>query len=110
MYSYGIVLLELVTGKRPIEEEFGEGKDIVHWVVTHLDNRENVLRLLDSEVVSDLNRDDMMKVLKVAVLCTSKQPSLRPTMIEVVKMLDDADAYSFRSTDNGSDKNWKIAT
>lgn len=109
MYSFGVVLLELITGKRPIEEEFGDGKDIVHWVMTHLNNRKNLIGLLDSEVVSDLNRDDMIKVLKIAVLCTSKQPSLRPTMRDVVKMLDDADPFSFRSSDEGSDKNQKAS-
>lgn len=90
MYSFGIVLLELITGKKPIEDEFGEGKDIVHWVVTHLKDRGSVLRVLDTRVMSDTNRDDMIKVLKIAVLCTSKLPPLRPTMRAVVKLLMDS--------------------
>ncbi|KAK4740887.1 hypothetical protein SAY87_024475 [Trapa incisa] len=68
-----------------------------------LDCRENALMLLDAEVVSGLNKEDMIKVLKVAVLCTSIQPSLRPTMKDVVKMLEDADPFSFRSSDEGED-------
>ncbi|KAL6316278.1 hypothetical protein AAG906_017908 [Vitis piasezkii] len=46
IYSFGVVLLELVTGRRPIEEEYGEGKDIVYWVGTHLSDQENVQNFL----------------------------------------------------------------
>lgn len=38
------------------------------------------------------DREDMIKVLKVAVLCTAKLPAGRPTMRDVVKMLTDAGA------------------
>ena len=108
MYSFGVVLLELVTGRKPIEEEYGEGKDIVYWVSTHLNDRENVLKVLDNKVAFDSIQDDMIKVLKIAILCTTKLPSLRPTMREVVKMLVDADPCTLRSPDDNSDKSSKV--
>ncbi|KAM0977118.1 hypothetical protein FF1_020004 [Malus domestica] len=108
VYSFGVVLLELVTGRRPIEEDYGEGKDIVYWVSTHLSDREAVVKILDEKVADVSVQDDMIKVLKVAVLCTTKLPSLRPTMREVIKMLADADPCSFRSGNNtGNDKKVK---
>uniref|UniRef100_A0A5B7AXY5 non-specific serine/threonine protein kinase n=1 Tax=Davidia involucrata TaxID=16924 RepID=A0A5B7AXY5_DAVIN len=107
VYSFGVVLLELVTGRRPLEEEYGEGKDIVYWVSSHLNDREDVLKVLDHMVVSDLLQDDMIKVLKVATLCTTKLPNLRPSMKDVVKMLIDAEPCTFRSPDN-FDKNGKV--
>lgn len=91
------MLLELVTGREPIEEEFGEGKDIVYWVMTHLTDRESVVNILDDKGASESVEDDMIKVLKVAMHCTTKLPSLRPTMREVVKMLIDADSCTFHS-------------
>ncbi|KAL8485940.1 hypothetical protein ACS0TY_028012 [Phlomoides rotata] len=100
VYSFGVVLLELVTGKRPIDEAYGEGKDLVYWVSTHLDNRENVVKVLDHKVVSELVQDDVIKVLKIATLCTSKLPNLRPGMKEVIKMLIDAEPCMLRSPDS----------
>ncbi|KAF7825006.1 receptor protein-tyrosine kinase CEPR2 [Senna tora] len=99
VYSFGVVLLELVTGREPIEEDYGDGKDIVYWVMTHLHDRESVVNMLDDKVASESVEDDMLKVLKIAVHCTTKLPSLRPTMREVVKMLIDADVCTFHSPD-----------
>lgn len=102
-----MVLLELVTGRRPIEEEYGEGKDIVYWVGTHLSDQENVQKLLDRDIVSDLVQEDMLKVLKVAILCTNKLPTPRPTMRDVVKMIIDADSCTLRSPESNPEKNVK---
>ncbi|GER27544.1 leucine-rich receptor-like protein kinase family protein [Striga asiatica] len=104
VYSFGVVLMELVTGKGPIEEEYGEGRDIVHYVSTHFDSRENVLKILDRKIVCEEVQDDMIKVLMIATRCTSKLPHLRPTMKEVVRMLTDAKPTGFKSTDNFAEK------
>lgn len=107
VYSFGVVLLELVTGRKPVEDEYGEGKDIVYWVSSNLNDRENVLKVLDDKVAYECVQDDMIKVLKVGILCTTKLPSLRPTMREVIKMLTDADPCTFTSPNDNSAKNGK---
>lgn len=91
VYSFGVVLLELVTGRKPIEEAYGEGKDLVNWASTHVNDKGSVLKILDEKVVSELVQDDMIKVLRISALCTTKLPNLRPSMKEVVKMLVDAE-------------------
>ncbi|KAK4341023.1 hypothetical protein RND71_039524 [Anisodus tanguticus] len=91
VYSFGVVLLELVTGRKPTEEAYGEGKDLVYWASSHLSDKGSVLKILDQKVVSKLVQDDMIKVLRIAALCTTKLPNLRPSMKEVVKMLIDAE-------------------
>ncbi|MBA0866261.1 hypothetical protein Goshw_019428 [Gossypium schwendimanii] len=104
VYSFGVVLLELVTGKASIEEEYGEGKDIVYWVLTHLGDGENVVKVLDDRVDVETVQDDMIKVLKIGILCAAKLPNLRPTMREVVNMLTDAEPCTSISSDIKSDK------
>jgi Leucine-rich repeat (LRR) protein len=90
VYSFGVVLMELITGKKAIEAEFGENKDIVSWVSRKLKSRETVLSIIDSRIGEGFT-EDAIKVLRIAILCTSRHPTLRPTMRSVVQMLEDAD-------------------
>lgn len=91
VYSFGVVLMELVTGKRPIEPEFGESKNIVNWISTKLKDREySALDLVDSRIPAD-HKEEAVKVLRIAIICTERLPSLRPTMRSVVQMLEEAE-------------------
>ena len=90
VYSFGVVLMELVTGKRPIEPAFGENKDIVYWVYSKFKSQENVLDLVDS-TIPDALKEDALKVLRIALHCTSQIPALRPSMRTVVHMLEEAE-------------------
>ncbi|WJX49568.1 Receptor protein-tyrosine kinase cepr2 [Trifolium repens] len=104
VYSFGIVLLELVSGREAVEEEYGEAKDIVYWVMTNLHDRESVLNILDDRVASTHCVDDMIKVLKIAIKCATKLPTLRPTMRDVVKMLIDSEPCKMKSQGCGPEK------
>lgn len=90
VYSFGVVLMELVSGKRPIDPEYGENKDIVSWVSSKIKTRESVLSVVDSRI-PEFSKEEVVKVLKIAVLCTATLPTLRPTMRSVVQMLEDAE-------------------
>ncbi|CAH2038427.1 unnamed protein product [Thlaspi arvense] len=90
VYSFGVVLMELVTGKKPIEAEFGESKDIVNWVSNNLKSKESVMEIVDKKV-GEMYREDAIKILRVAILCTARLPGLRPTMRSVVQMIEDAE-------------------
>uniref|UniRef100_A0A0E0NPK4 Protein kinase domain-containing protein n=1 Tax=Oryza rufipogon TaxID=4529 RepID=A0A0E0NPK4_ORYRU len=92
IYSFGVVLMELLTGRRPIEPEYGESQDIVGWIRERLRSNTGVEELLDASVGGRVDhvREEMLLVLRVAVLCTAKSPKDRPTMRDVVTMLGEA--------------------
>lgn len=102
IYSFGVVLMELVTGKRPTEPEFGE-KDLVQWVCdTMMRSEEKAINLVDS-TISDSFKEDAAKVLTIAIRCTIKIPTLRPSMKMVVHMLEDVEPRLLREVTVKSD-------
>ncbi|KAJ4837875.1 Receptor-like protein kinase 7 [Turnera subulata] len=90
VYSFGVVLMELISGKRPIEPEYGDNRDIVDWVSSKLKNKESVLSIVDSRIPESF-KEDAIKVLRIAILCTARVAAMRPTMRSVVQMLEDAE-------------------
>lgn len=82
--------MELVTGKRPVDAEFGENKDIVKWVCSKITDKESLIDLVDSSI-SAASREDAIKVLRIAIHCTSNNPVQRPSMRMVVQMLEEAE-------------------
>lgn len=81
--------MELVTGKRPVEPEFGENKDIVQWVCSAIRNNGNMIDLVDSSISKEF-KEDAAKVLRIAIHCTMKIPAIRPSMRMVMQMLEEA--------------------
>lgn len=89
-YSFGVVLLELVTGKPPVDVElFGE-KDLVKWVCSTMEH-EGVEHVLDSRLDMGF-KEEMVRVLHIGLLCASSLPINRPAMRRVVKMLQEVRA------------------
>jgi len=85
VYSYGVVVLEVLTGKQPIDPTVPEGIHLVDWV---RQNRGS-LEVLDSTLRSrtEAEADEMMQVLGTALLCVNSSPDERPTMKDVAAML-----------------------
>lgn len=87
VYSYGIVLLELISGKRPSDASFVEkGLNIVGWAMS-IKKEKKLNEFLDPRC-EEAWMDSVAALLHIATLCLSPMPDDRPTMNKVVKMLE----------------------
>lgn len=88
IYSYGVVLLELLTGKMPVQP-LEQGGDLVTWVRNYVRSHSLSSEMLDTRLnlKHEITVNHMITVLKIALLCTSMSPFDRPSMREVVNML-----------------------
>jgi len=91
VYSYGVVLLELISRKKALDPSFVEGTDIVNWARSAWEEAGVVDEIVDSELAGEISNSEVTKqvtkVLLVALRCTLKDPRSRPTMRDVIKNL-----------------------
>ncbi|GAA0158602.1 transmembrane signal receptor [Lithospermum erythrorhizon] len=85
VYSYGVVMLEVLTGKQPIDPTIPDGVHIVDWVRKNRCQPEVLDEALRSRTESEI--DEMIQTLGVAMLCVNPSPDDRPTMKDVAAML-----------------------
>ncbi|KAK1310846.1 Leucine-rich repeat receptor protein kinase EXS [Acorus calamus] len=88
VYSFGVVVMEVLTGRAPTGQEEGEGGgNLVGWVrwMVGLGQEEEVFDAWSGAGVGE--REQMRRVLAVARVCTCDEPWMRPSMLEVVRML-----------------------
>ncbi|KAE8658553.1 Leucine-rich repeat receptor protein kinase EMS1 [Hibiscus syriacus] len=90
VYSFGVILMELVTGKEPTGPDFKEieGGNLVGWVSkkTRMGQAADVL---DAMALNVDSKQMMLKVLSIAQVCLSENPANRPTMLHVLKLLEE---------------------
>ncbi|CAN0906456.1 Probable LRR receptor-like serine/threonine-protein kinase At4g36180 [Linum grandiflorum] len=91
VYSFGIVLLEILTGKKPAMFNEEGDEDIVKWVKKQLQTGQ-VSELLEPgllELDPELSEwEEFLLGVKVGLLCTAGDPVDRPSMSDVVFMLE----------------------
>uniref|UniRef100_A0A7N0ZTQ7 non-specific serine/threonine protein kinase n=1 Tax=Kalanchoe fedtschenkoi TaxID=63787 RepID=A0A7N0ZTQ7_KALFE len=113
VYSYGVILLELLSGKKPIDpSEFGDN-NLVGWAKL-LERANKCHEILDSELLKqESGGSELLQYLKIAFDCLDDRPFRRPTMIQVMARFkelqmdtetDMLDGFSFQDTDDSGEK------
>ena len=113
VYSFGVLLLELLTGKAPTNTSTGEGMDLPTWVQSVV-REEWTSEVFDVELMryEDIE-EELVEILQIAMACVAASPDQRPTMAQVVKMIEevrsfevsDDDATRKSSSDKSKDSN-----
>lgn len=92
VYSYGILLLELLTRRRPTDTMFVEGIDLPKWASMDFPNK--IEEVVDNHLLRDVevsNKEMVLECLtqflQVGLVCTRELPQQRPNMMEIVERL-----------------------
>ncbi|RAL51121.1 hypothetical protein DM860_005477 [Cuscuta australis] len=88
VYSYGVVLLELLTGRKPVDMSLPPGQEnLVSWARPFLTTKEGLEFVVDASLGPDFPVDSVTKVAAIASMCVQPEVSHRPFMGEVVQAL-----------------------
>ncbi|KAG6525032.1 hypothetical protein ZIOFF_014984 [Zingiber officinale] len=88
VYSYGVVLLELLTGRVPVDMNRPPGESIlVSWALPQLTDREKVAQVMDPALEGQYSLKEAVQVAAIAAMCVQPEADYRPLMADVVQSL-----------------------
>ncbi|KAK8967362.1 Serine/threonine-protein kinase PBS1 [Platanthera guangdongensis] len=88
IYSFGVVLLEIISGRRAIDNSRRAGEqNLVAWARPLFKDRRKFSQMVDPMLRGEYPVRGLYQALAVAAMCVQEQPSMRPLMPDVVTAL-----------------------
>ncbi|XP_028761669.1 probable L-type lectin-domain containing receptor kinase VII.2 [Neltuma alba] len=86
VYSFGILVLEVLCGRRPF---VADKPALIDWVRSLME-RDNLCSALDERLKAQggFTTGEVQRLLHLGLICSSLEPAVRPTMRQVVKALE----------------------
>ncbi|XP_027913209.1 probable LRR receptor-like serine/threonine-protein kinase At3g47570 [Vigna unguiculata] len=101
VYSFGILILEMLTGRRPTDEMFKDGQNLRNFVAVSIPN--NLLQILDQRIISEyeatavegncgnLNAEAekcVVSLFRIGLACSVESPKERMNLVDVIRELN----------------------
>ncbi|XP_039143791.1 probable LRR receptor-like serine/threonine-protein kinase At3g47570 [Dioscorea cayenensis subsp. rotundata] len=94
VYSYGILVLELLTGKRPVDESFKDGMTMIKFAETYA-SPERIMEIMDPSMFSEEDDDSeyrnqkecVLSVVALGLVCCAESSIERPSMCHVAAQM-----------------------
>ncbi|XP_059652516.1 probable serine/threonine-protein kinase PBL7 [Cornus florida] len=88
VYSYGVVLLELLTGRVPVDTKRPPGEHVlVSWALPRLTNREKLLEMVDPALQGQYSKKDLIQIAAIAAMCVQPEADYRPLITDIAQSL-----------------------
>lgn len=99
IYSFGVVFLEMLSGRRAVDKNRPAGEQkLVEWAKPCLSSKRKIFRVLDTRIEGQYSLGGALKAADLALRCLSTDAKLRPKMDEVVATLEQLQDFKETST------------
>ena len=95
VYSFGVILLEMISGKLPSIQVGSLEMDLVQWIQLSIEERRPLSSIIDPSLAHNRGEEEnIAAILKLALACIHKNPDRRPTMRYVSYNIEKLTSFS----------------
>lgn len=90
MYSFGVVLLELLSGRRALDKtKVGVEQNLVDWAKPYLGDKRKLFRIMDTKLEGQYPQRGAFTAATLAMQCLNPDPKQRPRIADVLAALEE---------------------